>query len=77
MVAMSIMNYSFRISFDHRLGKLWPADMQLREPFGNDDTAFWSKEDQVKLGAVGPVSLARSFSKTRQVLLDPYDRRSP
>ena len=34
--------YSFRISFDHWLGKLLPADLQLREPFGND-TAHLSK----------------------------------
>ena len=69
MVAMAIMIYSFRISFDHWLGKLLPADMQLREPFGND-TAFWSKEDQVKLGAVAGIARAE-FRKTRQVLLDP------
>ena len=36
MVAMAIMIHSFRVSFDHWLGKLLPADLQLREPFGND-----------------------------------------
>ena len=69
MVAMATMIYSFRISFDHWLGKLLPADMQLREPFGND-TAFWSKDDQVKLGMVAGVARAE-FRRTRQVLLDP------
>jgi putative ABC transport system permease protein len=69
MVAMAIMIYSFRISFDHWLGKLLPADMQLREPFGND-TAFWSKDDQAKLGMVAGVARIE-FRRTRQVLLDP------
>src|SRR6266851_4757460 len=32
MVAMAIMVYSFRVSFEHWLGKLLPADIQLREP---------------------------------------------
>jgi putative ABC transport system permease protein len=69
MVAMAIMIYSFRISFEHWLGKLLPADMQLREPFGND-TAFWSKEDQVKLSAAAGIARAE-FRKTQPVLLDP------
>jgi putative ABC transport system permease protein len=69
MVAMAIMIYSFRVSFDHWLGKLLPADVQLREPFGND-TAFWSKGDQAKLRAVSGVARAE-FRRTRQVLLDP------
>jgi putative ABC transport system permease protein len=73
MVAMAIMIYSFRISFDHWLGKLLPADMQLREPFGND-TAFWSKDEQVKLGMVAGVARVE-FRRTRQVLLDP--KRAP
>jgi putative ABC transport system permease protein len=69
MVAMAIMIYSFRISFDHWLGKLLPADMQLREPFGND-TAFWSRDDQVKLAKAAGVARAE-FRRTRQVLLGP------
>ncbi|HEY0803298.1 MAG TPA: FtsX-like permease family protein [Steroidobacteraceae bacterium] len=73
MVAMAIMIYSFRVSFDHWLGKLLPADMQLREPFGND-TAFWSKEDQVKLEHVPGVARAE-FRRSRQVLIDP--KRAP
>jgi putative ABC transport system permease protein len=67
-VAMAIMIYSFRISFDHWLGKLLPADMLVREPFGND-TAFWSKADQVKIGLVSGVARVE-FRRTRQVLLD-------
>jgi putative ABC transport system permease protein len=69
MVAMAIMIYSFRISFDHWLGKLLPADMQLREPFGND-TAFWSKDDQVRLAKAAGVARVE-FRRTRQVLLGP------
>jgi putative ABC transport system permease protein len=69
MVAMAIMVYSFRMSFDHWLGKLLPADMQLREPFGND-TAYWSAADQAGLAAVAGVSRIE-FRRTRQLLLDP------
>jgi putative ABC transport system permease protein len=69
MVAMAIMVYSFRVSFDHWLGKLLPADMQLREPLGSD-TAFWSADDQAKLAAVAGISRIE-FRRTRPVLLDP------
>ena len=73
MVAMAIMVYSFRVSFDHWLGKLLPADMQLREPFGSD-TAFWSAADQATLAAVDGISRIE-FRRTRQLLLDP--KRAP
>ena len=69
MVAMAIMIHSFRVSFDHWLGKLLPADLQLREPFGND-TAFWSSADQVRLAAIPGVARVE-FRRTRQLLLDP------
>jgi putative ABC transport system permease protein len=73
MVAMAIMVYSFRVSFDHWLGKLLPADMQLREPLGSD-TAYWSAADQVRLAAVPGISRIE-FRRTRQLLLDP--KRAP
>jgi putative ABC transport system permease protein len=73
MVAMAIMIHSFRMSFDHWLGKLLPADLQLREPFGND-TAFWSAADQASLAALPGISRAE-FRRTRQLLLDP--KRAP
>jgi putative ABC transport system permease protein len=57
------------MSFDHWLGKLLPADMQLREPFGSD-TAYWSAADQAKLAAVPGISRIE-FRRTRQLLLDP------
>jgi putative ABC transport system permease protein len=69
MVAMAIMVFSFRVSFDRWLGKLLPADMQLREPFGTD-TAFWSVADQAKLASVAGISRIE-FRRTRQLLLDP------
>jgi putative ABC transport system permease protein len=69
MVAMAIMVYSFRVSFDHWLGRLLPADLQMREPLGND-TAFWSADDQRRLEAVPGVSRIE-FRRTRQLLLDP------
>ncbi|MEA3151525.1 MAG: putative transport system permease protein, partial [Gammaproteobacteria bacterium] len=68
MVAMAIMVYSFRVSFDRWLGKLLPADLQLRVPLGND-TAYWSSADQAKLAAVKGVSHIQ-FHRTRQLLLD-------
>jgi putative ABC transport system permease protein len=69
MVAMAIMVYSFRESFDQWLGKLLPADLQMREPFGND-TAFWSTGDQTSIEALPGVSRVE-FRRTRQLLLDP------
>ncbi|HEV7357203.1 MAG TPA: FtsX-like permease family protein [Steroidobacteraceae bacterium] len=73
MVAMAIMIHSFRVSFDHWLGKLLPADVQLREPFGND-TAYWSPADQLRLAQTPGVSRVE-FRRTRQLLLDP--KRAP
>jgi putative ABC transport system permease protein len=73
MVAMAIMIHSFRVSFDHWLGKLLPADLQLREPFGND-TAYWASADQANLAALPGVARIE-FRRTRQVLLDP--KRAP
>jgi putative ABC transport system permease protein len=73
MVAMAIMVYSFRVSFDHWLGKLLPADLQLRQPFDND-TAYWSPQDQARIAATRGVARAE-FRRTRQLLLDP--QRTP
>ncbi len=73
MVAMAIMVYSFRVSFEHWLVKLLPADMQLREPYGND-TAFWSPADQAALATVAGVSRIE-FRRSRPLLLDA--RRAP
>ena len=69
MVAMAIMVYSFRVSFEHWLSKLLPADMQLREPLGND-TAYWSAADQARLAKTAGIARIE-FRRTRQFLLDP------
>jgi putative ABC transport system permease protein len=69
MVAMAIMVYSFRVSFDHWLGKLLPADLQLRVPFGSD-TAFWPAATQTRIAALPTVERAE-FRRTLQFLLDP------
>ena len=69
MVAMAIMIHSFRVSFDHWLGKLLPADLQMREPLGND-TAFWSSADQANIAAIPGIARVE-FRRTRQLLLDP------
>jgi putative ABC transport system permease protein len=69
MVAMAIMVYSFRVSFEHWLGKLLPADIQMREPYDND-TAYWSPADQRIIKDTA--DLARvEFRRTRRLLLDP------
>jgi putative ABC transport system permease protein len=68
MVAMAIMIYSFRVSFEHWLDVLLPADLQMREPFGND-TAFWSSADQAQIASTPGVARI-DFRRTRQVLLD-------
>jgi putative ABC transport system permease protein len=68
MVAMAIMVYSFRISFEHWLGKLLPADLELRVPFGND-TAFWSPQDQARIAATAGVERVR-FRRIRPLLLE-------
>jgi putative ABC transport system permease protein len=69
MVAMAIMVYSFRVSFDHWLGKLLPADLQLREPLGND-TAYWSPDEQAAVAAISGVARVE-FRRTRPMLMDP------
>jgi len=68
-VAMAIMVYSFRVSFEDWLGKVLPADLQLREPLGTD-TAYWSPQDQQAAAALPGVARAE-FRRTRPLLLDP------
>jgi putative ABC transport system permease protein len=68
MVAMAIMVYSFRQSFDHWLGKFLPAEMQMREPLGND-TAYWSPTDQAQLASVKGIARIQ-FRRTRPLTLD-------
>lgn len=51
MVAMTIMVHSFRDSFELWLGKMLPADLQLRVPLGSD-TAGLSAADQDLLASL-------------------------
>jgi putative ABC transport system permease protein len=69
MVAMAIMVFSFRVSFEHWLGKLLPADLQMRVPLEND-TAFWTAGEQAALLQTAGVARAE-FRRTRRLLLDP------
>jgi putative ABC transport system permease protein len=69
MVAMAIMVYSFRVSFDRWLDKVLPADLQIRAPLGAD-TAFIPPADQQKLAAVAGIERIE-FRRTRQILIDP------
>ena len=69
MVAMAIMVFSFRVSFENWLGKLLPADLQMRVPYEND-TAFWSPGEQTALKATPGVARVE-FRRTRRLLLDP------
>ncbi len=68
MVAMAIMVFSFRVSFEHWLGKLLPADLQIREPLGND-TAYWSAAEQARIAHVPGVARTE-FRRTQPLLLD-------
>jgi putative ABC transport system permease protein len=68
MIAMAIMVYSFRVSFEHWLEKLLPADLQIREPPRND-TAYWSPAVQQKLASVPGIARVE-FRRTREFLLD-------
>jgi len=68
MVAMAIMVYSFRVSFERWLTKLLPADIQMRVPPDND-TAFWSARDQARIAATPGIARIE-FRRTRQILLD-------
>ena len=68
MVAMAVMVYSFRASFEHWLGRLLPAEIELREPLGSD-TAFLSPDMQTRLAALDGVDRIE-FRRARQILLD-------
>ena len=67
MVAMAIMVHSFRDSFESWLGRMLPADLQLRPP-GNSDTAALSAADQRWIASLPGVARA-SFQRRQQILL--------
>jgi putative ABC transport system permease protein len=67
MVAMAIMVHSFRDSFEVWLGKLLPADLQLRSGLGAD-TASMPQAVQLRMAALAGVARAQ-FRRTQPLLL--------
>ncbi len=55
MVAMAVMVYSFRESFQVWLDDLLPADIHVRVA-ASSDTAYWSAADQAKIAALDGVA---------------------
>jgi putative ABC transport system permease protein len=68
MVAMAIMVHSFRDSFELWLGKLLPADLQLRLSSGSD-TATVSVPMQNRIAALPGIARAE-FRRTQPILLN-------
>jgi len=69
MVAMAIMVFSFRESFDRWLDQVLPADVHLRVGAASD-TAFWSAADQALIATTDGVTRVR-FQRQQPVPLDP------
>jgi putative ABC transport system permease protein len=67
MVAMTIMVHSFRDSFELWLGKMLPADLQLRVPLGSD-TAALSAADQDLLASLPGIARAE-FRRAQPIYL--------
>jgi putative ABC transport system permease protein len=67
MVAMTIMVHSFRDSFELWLGKMLPADLQLRVPLGSD-TAALSDADQGLLASL-PGIARTEFRRAQPIYL--------
>ena len=68
MVSMAIMVHSFRNSFEVWLGKLLPADLQLRLPPGSD-SAIWSADEQRAIAAIAGV-VRTDFRRTLSIYVD-------
>jgi putative ABC transport system permease protein len=73
MVAMAIMVYSFRLSFDAWLTRTLPAPLQWRMTPGND-TARLDSEAQARMRAIEGLT-AVQWQRSQRLLLDP--RRAP
>jgi putative ABC transport system permease protein len=69
MVAMAIMVYSFRDSFERWLDDVLPADIVLRASSGSD-TAYWTPEVQARLLQTPGVARLE-FHRIQHVLLAP------
>ena len=75
MVAMAIMVYSFRQSFDRWLGEVLPADLHMRVA-QTSDTAYWSEADQAAIAAIDGVwrvEFGRQFPVYLQEGREPVD----
>ncbi len=69
MVAMAIMVYSFRESFEHWLGDVLPADLHVRVA-SSSDTAYWTPADQAAIAAIEGVQRIR-FQRWQEAYLAP------
>ena len=69
MVAMAIMVFSFRESFERWLGGVLPADVQLRVAQGTD-TGFLEPAEQQSLAALPGIARAE-YRRLTPLLLDP------
>lgn len=69
MVAMAIMVYSFRESFERWLGDVLPADLHVRVA-SSSDTAYWTPADQAAIAAVDGIQRIR-FQRWQEAYLAP------
>lgn len=69
MVAMAIMVYSFRLSFDEWLTRTLPAPVQWRMAPGND-TASLDRDSQARIRALDGLREVQ-WQRNEQLLLDP------
>lgn len=68
MVAMAIMVMSFRVSIDHWLGQVLPADLYVRVATTGDQGGFQLKEQKVIAESIGFDRI--DFFRTQQLTLD-------
>ena len=69
MVSMVIMVNSFRVSLDHWLERMLPADLYLRAA-GGGETAFLTVEEQSRIAATPGVARV-DFLRSQNLLIDP------
>ncbi len=67
MIAMAVMVYSFRVSFEDWLGRLLPADLQLRVAAGSD-TVYLSPAEQLRIRDTAGIARV-DFRRSRSIAL--------
>ncbi len=67
MIAMAVMVHSFRVSFEDWLGRLLPADLQLRVAAGSD-TVFLSPAEQLRIRDTTGIARV-DFRRSRSIVL--------